>query len=493
MDNLFVLIKSMSKNEKRYFKLYSSAFSKEGSDYLRLFEAIDNSKIYDEAKLKKTLNIKHFSVTKRYLLDAILKCLRTYLTDDNRSFQILDSFKNISILRNRGMLKEAIKVYEKTEAQLKELNLYTFWIELQNTGEVLWSMYLPNKDLPKKLGEIEERKMNSVESLYNLLQHQKLCRSLRNTYRDIYPIRLEKQAKVFEEHLDLPLLKSVKKAHTALAESYFYESMALIYTVLLRFEKVEEYAEEAVEKFLSIKDSSLPQQKALIGNLSNLLLALAKLKKREKYEEYSVIFEQLSTNLSGKLGHRFDVLTQKLSYCFTLNFLIEQDDFEAIIDIEKEVRQFWEKEEGVLDIDWKNTVAFIIAQALFFKKEYDRVLSWLDYILKEEKNNPKMPSICNARILNVIVHFEKEEYQFLDSLIRSTYRYLSQKNRLFKIEELLLKFFRWVAKHPDGQILQKKNQLFENLQLEISQNRYEKNFFEELKLDLWKADFSLKT
>ncbi len=485
MDELFKLIKSLSRNEKRHFKLYSSAFSKKDADYLKLFDAIDKCTVYKEEEIKKELKIKHFSVTKRYLFDAILKSLRIYITEELSSFQTLDAFKNIYILRNRGCIKEAIKVYKKTEAQLEQQNLYTFLIELQNTGEILWSQYLPNKELSKKLEQIEHKKTNTLKELDNLVAYQLLSRKIRNTYRVVYPIRTQEQAQIIQAFLEHPLLLDEANALTSLAKSYFYESLTLCHIVLLQFEQMMFYAQKIVEQFLNIKKRSFPQQKGLMMNLSNLLLALSKVGQQDLYVKYDHIYKSQQKKLKEKLGKRFDVQAQKLYYNYHLNHLIENDDFKPIEALEKEVKIFWETYNDYLDLDWKMTVSFIIAQTLFFQGSYDQAINWLQNVLQEEKNNPKLPYICNARMLNVMIHFEQKEYLFLGSLILSTYRFLNRNDRLFKIEELMLKFFRWVAKHPTGNIQERKTQLYLQIEQEIVSNAYEKNFFSEMKLALW--------
>ena len=48
-DNLFVLIKSLTKSEKRQFKLYVGRMdSNEDSKFLNLFNLLDKIKLYDE-------------------------------------------------------------------------------------------------------------------------------------------------------------------------------------------------------------------------------------------------------------------------------------------------------------------------------------------------------------------------------------------------------------------------------------------------------------
>ena len=53
-DNLFKLVKSLSKSEKGYFKKYANFHVRnEQNNYTKIFDAIDNQKEYDEKKRKE--------------------------------------------------------------------------------------------------------------------------------------------------------------------------------------------------------------------------------------------------------------------------------------------------------------------------------------------------------------------------------------------------------------------------------------------------------
>ena len=60
-DDLFQLIKSLSKSEKGYFKKFSYLYTIEGEkNYIKLFDAIEKQKEYDEKKLLKIFNEEEF-------------------------------------------------------------------------------------------------------------------------------------------------------------------------------------------------------------------------------------------------------------------------------------------------------------------------------------------------------------------------------------------------------------------------------------------------
>lgn len=76
-DDLFILIKSLSKTEKAYFKKYASIHSNKGQQqYLSLFDLLNDMTVYDEAILKKKiahLGITQLPVYKNYLYKIILR------------------------------------------------------------------------------------------------------------------------------------------------------------------------------------------------------------------------------------------------------------------------------------------------------------------------------------------------------------------------------------------------------------------------------------
>src|SRR5215207_9441723 len=98
--NLFLLIKSLSKSEKRYFKLFV-ANGKSDANYLQLFEAMDRQEQFDEEAIRKKFKGKAFAsqlhVAKIYLSELILKSLRNYHANDSVNGQILDLIRDTEI------------------------------------------------------------------------------------------------------------------------------------------------------------------------------------------------------------------------------------------------------------------------------------------------------------------------------------------------------------------------------------------------------------
>jgi len=101
---LFKLIHSMTKAEKRYFKLYASSMglSKNYKIYILLFDLIEKQEKYDEKELiqvfkNKKLEIS-FSTTKSRLYDSIMKSLRAFHAGNSVDTRLRALLQNAEIL-----------------------------------------------------------------------------------------------------------------------------------------------------------------------------------------------------------------------------------------------------------------------------------------------------------------------------------------------------------------------------------------------------------
>jgi hypothetical protein len=132
---LYDLIHSLTKSEKRFFKLHSALQSGE-KNYLRLFEAIHaQTGGYDEAALKQRFAKAPASSStcprkRTTLYKLILKALRSYHAESSVSGQLKQQVSNIEILYNKSLYEEASKVLVRAKRVAKENERYYLWFEL---------------------------------------------------------------------------------------------------------------------------------------------------------------------------------------------------------------------------------------------------------------------------------------------------------------------------------------------------------------------------
>jgi len=105
-DNLHRLNQSLTRGEKRYFKL-QAALQHGDKAYLRLFEAIDRQPAYDEAALLKQFAgeplTNNFPIAKKYLLDRILEALQQFSRYQESTSLLYGMFRQIQVLQKKGL------------------------------------------------------------------------------------------------------------------------------------------------------------------------------------------------------------------------------------------------------------------------------------------------------------------------------------------------------------------------------------------------------
>src|SRR5687768_5480777 len=92
-STLHNLIKSLTQNEKRVFKIFATRHVvNDKNNYVKLFESIERLDKYDENKLRNKIKTEPFSrylpAAKNYLYNLILECLDIYHRDSSIDRQI---------------------------------------------------------------------------------------------------------------------------------------------------------------------------------------------------------------------------------------------------------------------------------------------------------------------------------------------------------------------------------------------------------------------
>lgn len=488
-DSLFRLIKSLSQSEKRYFKLYASLWGSEKSNYLKLFEILDNQEKYDEAVIEAAIAGESFADylpnVKKYLFTTILKSLRNFHDEHNDIMQLLNMIKNVSILRHKGLIPEAVKQYRKAKNLLIEGEFFTLLIELLNTGEVLWASYLQNKDLAIKLEQIHEEKNQYTGYLRKVIEYRALAHQIKSTINDLYPIRNLEQEKLIQAYLNHPLLQSIDQAPTLITKTNYYQCLIFCHGVLLDYAKVYENGLQCFELLEPVKDTSIVYQKLYIANLSNLILSCTEVGAIKDFEHYAEVFQQYTEKISEGIPTNMVIQNKKRRYNYTIHHYFYTKQFKELIILADELLDFIQENDQYLDTDWKLTVRFDTAIAYFNLQQYDFALQWVEYILQEEKNNPKLALLGKAKILEIMIHYELGHVLLLESLFRSAYRFLRKKDLLFKVERILLNFFRRISQDFHQERLDKDFIKLKKQLLQIADNKYEMNFFKTLDLNNW--------
>ncbi|MCW8939102.1 MAG: hypothetical protein OQJ88_00500, partial [Flavobacteriales bacterium] len=210
MKNTYVLhslIHSLSKSEKRFIRL-NAQFHQGDKTYMKLFDAIEKQKTYDEEALKVKFRnekfINQFGVVKNYLQQFILKQLRSYNSESKASIICQNLLIDIEILYWKGQFVLMKRLIHKAEKIAEKYQLYLVLEELLN-----WESRLNTAQVKITLENVEEANKKHeayMERYSHIVEYKKLINQTHFFIKQAEVIRTDDDKKTIEKLLNNKLL-----------------------------------------------------------------------------------------------------------------------------------------------------------------------------------------------------------------------------------------------------------------------------------------------
>lgn len=434
-DDLFNLIKSLTKTEKRYFRLYSTggAFVK-AEIYLKLFDAIDQQKEYNEARLKqaKGLYISNIEKAKRYLSKLILKALNSYYSESIFDSVFKEQFKDLYVLFQKGLYNQCLKAFEKLKKQVILYERYTELIELyhfeRNLADI-WKVDI--EDLSRKAKEASEILLAENELWYLCQKGYKIVHSKQQAAdeRDIGKIN---------DILSSPLLKQEKGKLSFIAKINFNKAYVYCYTALRDLNKVYDYLEMQNNLFKQYPHQAKQYPNQYIGAINNIIVASHWTGRAKEFNRYLKEFEkaEIRYRKTGAVFLAVQIFSNVVYH--ELSKLYMEGEFYRIRKVMPYVEDGLRRYSGLLDISARQLIYLNVTISFFGAHDYTNALIWLNKVLALQKSDEGLYYQVYARLINVLVHYEMGNTDLFDSAIRSALRFAKNRGMLNDYESCIL-------------------------------------------------------
>lgn len=445
---LFKLIKTLSKSEKRFFKLSSSLQSGD-KNYLKIFDAIDNQEVYDENDLKhqfrKETFIKHFPSEKNHLYKLILKSLRSFYSEQSVSSILKQEIKNIEILFNKALYKECEKFVSKAKQIAANYEKFYYWYELISWQKKLLEEAYEEGEFSTNLDELVEEEERVIAKLRNLAEYQVIYSKANLIFRSGGFTRNKRERTIIESIANYPLIVGQNTAISVKATSICYYIKGLCAAADRKFDDSFQYfnkTRQILDSNLKIKEDSTQRY---IMTLFHLLRCYIDIK---DFKNAFGLLEDLR-GLTSKKGFNTIDIAVKI-FINTANH--ELDLLHVMGEMEKSVALLAIIDEEKIPFDDKISkeqevkLLYNKSYSYFGIGEYKKALGFLNEVLNDNEQNLRQDLYSFCRLLNLILHYELENYDFLEYVIKSTSRYLSKYERDYKIEDVMIKYIRKLAK-----------------------------------------------
>ena len=158
-DDLLDLIRSLSKSEKRYFKLYASTHKNE-SRAVRLFDALEKKGRYDVKGNDPVFKKQTLPVIKNHLYKLILKSMYAYHAQASVEIKLRESIAYADFLSQKGLLSQSGKIINKAKLLAEKYDYRLALMELIEKSAILnsqqWLRKITDEDIESNYREMED-------------------------------------------------------------------------------------------------------------------------------------------------------------------------------------------------------------------------------------------------------------------------------------------------------------------------------------------------
>lgn len=440
-ESLIHLINNLTKQEKKEFSLYIS--NKPEKDYIFLFRLIDDKKVSDPEELKMSFlaakPTSSFNTVVIYLFDLLIDILTRLRTEQDSYYLLFNELLHARVLYEKSMYQECFQVLKKVKekavyyenhfallvAQRLELNyLLTLDFEDMDEQKLLNKQYKMNNTL-KSI-----RQLNEQSSLYELLKYRMInrgaSRSLEETQKldDLVTSEISIVASAGVENFE------IKKNHQLFQANYFIT--------------VGDY-KAAFNSFVEL--NKLFEENSHLWNnppvyyLMTVEGMLESLRIMHNYEGMNYFIEKL-TKLSSP-SSSFQLNVMYVIFIYRLFSFIDAGDFDkAGIWIAEHQASLIDKM-LLLKEQQQAEMSLYIALIHLGNGEYRKARKRLSATIGRG-HLYSLPLFRTIRIVNVMIHYELGDVDYIQSEIRSIKREMSKnKGYNLKVESFLLKFLNY--------------------------------------------------
>lgn len=443
-DNLFSLVKSLTKSEKRQFKLYVGRLGvNSDSKFLNLFNLLDKAKTYDEASIIKSGIVKkqQLANVKAHLYKQILISLKLNPSHQNVRSQIREQLDFASILYHKGLYKQSLKILDKAKELAitnEEKNMAFEIVELE---KIIEAQYI-TRSISNRADELvvqakEFSSQNVTASKLSNLSLQLYSIMLKTGY-----VKNEAESEEVTQYFN-DRLKKITVKNLGFREKLWLYKAHLWYNFLMQdFLNCYKYSSKLVDLFQeNPKMINLNPVFYLKGN-NYLLESIFFLRNKPKFTEKLNKLKEIVENPEFIKDTNISTLAFLYTNFHSINQHFIDGSFEDGLHLIPKIEEELELYKDRIDPHHKMIFYYKFASLEFGAGNNKNCIKYLDKIISNKSLSMREDLLCFSRVLNLVAHYEASLDYHLESLLRSTYKFLIKMNDLHEVQKEMIKFIR---------------------------------------------------
>lgn len=476
-EHLLSLIESMSKAEKRLFKLdIKSQTTVSGPKYMQLFDAIVKSGRIDEKKLTRSgiVSSDQLPNMKAALYSHLLGSLRSNFLQAEPEMQVRSLVDNSGLLFDRGLYDQSQKMLKKALKLAEKLQMSQVHHEILRRERIL-ELHLTQSITVDQAKETRINAEESAKRQSRIAAFSGLILELHAYYIQNGHVSNVKEFESLRTYCESQLPEFALDDLNLYEKIYFYRARTWFYFVTQDFPMCHRYFSQAIT-LMEKEDLIYSRPILYLKMLNGWLNAFLHMNKRHKFNQQFERFKSLQANkrLQNRRGVRHMFERFVLHHQINKHFLFGEFKEGA----RKIPQQLNSLSETTIPFEprYLTSTLYKMACIYFGNEQYEESKQLLDRIIYFEDNTFRKDIHKFARILKLACLYELKDLDELFTHLVATYNYLSRNQDMNLFQKEILRFLRVIANsNPDN--TKKEFEILRDRMIQISQTPFEKRPF----------------
>lgn len=452
-ESIFELIRSLTKSEKRYFKLHASRHTiGEENNYVTLFDYIDKQATYDEAKLfedfKGEAFLNKFSITKKRLYDQVLQALTLFHSSGNVEAQLYRQLQSASILFDKALYTQAKKILRSAEKLAIKHHLTNVLLEIRKQGKRLLEINNYFDVNIEELGLLEKtdaefHAQSKVEDQLWILK-SKIFHRLSHEG----PARTEQDKAIYTQYFESFQKLALPKQLTFEAKYLTEHIKSAYYFAIHEPENSLMALRSNRELFIENENQRKTYPDRYISILTNLIYTCDQLELDTDAQEFLNELRKMHVDMKEDAMQDLRVKLFSTLASIELSFYTKRGNYhwleKKLPGLESDIHEF-DQEISTLR---KAFIYFKLSSVQLVLGQYNSALKSIRMILNDSNLDKKEDIVSFSHILEILIQLELKNFDVIPHLVKSTQRFLQIRNRLGAAEKELLLGLQRISQTP---------------------------------------------
>lgn len=476
IQHLFSLVKSMTKSEKRYFRL-SANLQGGAKGYLELFDILETSGSFDDvlqSRLQKHFRGSTLEPARKHLYHVMIKSLRQFNSDQDIELSLMTWLQDSRILYHKGLyslsLEQLVRV--KRVALANEKFLYFILAARQELQFLVRSQFtgISEDDLIEK----QESLKRFLEQENSSIRHAMLYEILLFRYWKNGIVRSQDDV----TQLNDLLLEEYQVLNTQRIQSFESQQLHLHFQSIYFTMISDPQGGLTVFRDLDMLFQRHPHlwENSPLYYVYLLAGILQDLRQMERHEEMSYYLERLRS--IGRHSPGLALIIKYMILEYELQSLVDQKKMDTALALVANNKADFERETTQLNLQTRLQLQFVLARVWFFAGDYSRALKQINGILNQPTAQLNQPLYVLCRMMNLQINAMLENTEYLVHAIRSVERKFKGELSVYGVEKLILDFLKRLLS------LKPSKDMYHQLK-ELEENPFERRMILELNVAEW--------